>query len=120
MSTPDTYLADHAPVAGSAAGQGEPDPQRWVNARDRELPLPSAANVMSPYADLTLAGKTMETRRVVDPLLSRELLQPRVTDYVSGQDAASGLISPVFADLTGLPPLMTRGAPRLPGLSRDP
>jgi acetyl esterase/lipase len=48
----------------------------------------------------------METRREVDPLLSRELLQPRVTDYTSGHDPATGLISPVFADLSGLPPLI--------------
>ena len=61
---------------------------------------------MSPYADLTLAGTTLETRREVDPLLSREALQARVTDYTSGQDAAVGLISPVFADLSGLPPLI--------------
>jgi acetyl esterase/lipase len=61
---------------------------------------------MSPYADLTLAGTTIETRREVDPLLSGELLQARVTDYTSGQDAALGLISPVFADLSGLPPLL--------------
>jgi monoterpene epsilon-lactone hydrolase len=61
---------------------------------------------MSPYADLTLAGASMETRREVDPLLSRELLQPRVIDYTSGQDAALGLISPVFAALSGLPPLI--------------
>ena len=61
---------------------------------------------MSPYADLTLAGTTMETRREVDPLLSRENLQARVPDYTSGQDAALGLISPVFADLSGLPPLI--------------
>jgi acetyl esterase/lipase len=61
---------------------------------------------MSPYADLTLAGTTIETRREVDPLLSREALQARVTDYTAGQDAASGLISPVFADLFGLPPLI--------------
>jgi acetyl esterase/lipase len=91
--------------AGESAGGGLAV-ATMVNARDRELPLPVAAYVMSPYADLTLAGTTMETRRVVDPLLSRELLQPRVTDYTSGQDAASGLISPIFADLTGLPPLM--------------
>src|SRR5262249_46674055 len=31
---------------------------------------------------------------------------PRVADYVSGQDAALGLISPIFADLSGLPPLI--------------
>ena len=44
--------------------------------------------------------------RLPDPLLSRELLQPPVTDYAAGQDAALGLISPIFADLSGLPPLI--------------
>jgi epsilon-lactone hydrolase len=77
-----------------------------VNAREHGLPLPAAAYLMSPYADLTLAGTTMETRSEVDPLLSRDLLRPRVADYVSGQDAAIGLISPVFAELSGLPPLI--------------
>ena len=61
---------------------------------------------MSPYVDLTLAGTSTESKRDVDPLLSRELLQPRVADYTHGQDAALGLISPVFADLSGLPPLI--------------
>jgi acetyl esterase/lipase len=61
---------------------------------------------MSPYADLTLTGTTMRTKHEVDSLLSRENLHPRVTDYTAGQDAASGLISPVFADLSGLPPLI--------------
>jgi acetyl esterase/lipase len=61
---------------------------------------------MSPYADLTLAGTTIDTKSKADPLLSRELLQPRVPDYTAGQDAALGLISPVFADLSGLPPLI--------------
>jgi epsilon-lactone hydrolase len=77
-----------------------------VNARDHGLPLPAAAFVMSPYADLTLAGATMDTKRTADPLLSRELLQPRVTDYTAGHNPAAGLISPVFADLSGLPPLI--------------
>jgi hypothetical protein len=44
------------------------------------------------------------TKREADPLLSRELLQSRVTDDTSGQDAALGLIRPVFADVSGLPP----------------
>ena len=77
-----------------------------VNARDHGLPLPAAAFVMSPYADLTLAGATMETKREADPLMSREGLHARVTDYTSGQDAALGLISPIFAELSGLPPLI--------------
>ncbi len=77
-----------------------------VNARDHGVPLPAAAFVMSPYADLTLAGTTMQTKREVDVLMSRENLQPRVTDYTAGQDAALGLISPIFADLSCLPPLI--------------
>jgi monoterpene epsilon-lactone hydrolase len=91
--------------AGDSAGGGLAI-ATLVNARDHGLPLPAAALVMSPYVDLTLAGTTMETKRDVDPLLNRELLQPRVADYTSGQDAALALISPVFADLSGLPPLI--------------
>ena len=91
--------------AGESAGGGLAI-ATLVNARDHGLPLPAAAFVMSPYADLSLAGTTMETRHEVDPLLSREALQARVTDYTSGQDPALGLISPVFADLSDLPPLI--------------
>ena len=91
--------------AGESAGGGLAI-ATLVNARDRGLALPAAAYVMSPYVDLTLAGATMETKRDVDPLLNRELLAPRVADYTQGQDPALGLISPVFADLTGLPPLI--------------
>src|SRR6266702_4580596 len=72
--------------AGESAGGGLAV-ATLVNARDHGLPLPAAAFVMSPYADLTLAGTTMQTKREVDPLLSRENLQARVTDYTSGQDA---------------------------------
>jgi epsilon-lactone hydrolase len=91
--------------AGESAGGGLAI-ATLVNARDHGLPLPAAAFVMSPYVDLTLTGTTMESRREVDPLLNRELLEARVTDYTSGQNAALALISPAFADLSGLPPLI--------------
>ena len=91
--------------AGESAGGGLAI-ATLVNARDHGLPLPAAAFVMSPYADLTLAGTTMQTKREVDVLMSPEALQSRVTDYTSGQDPALGLISPIFADLSGLPPLI--------------
>ncbi len=91
--------------AGESAGGGLAV-ATLVNARDHGLPLPAAAYVMSPYADLTLAGATMQTKRAADPLLSPQALQARVTDYTAGQDAGLGLISPIFADLSGLPPLI--------------
>jgi monoterpene epsilon-lactone hydrolase len=91
--------------AGESAGGGLAI-ATLVNARDHGLPLPAAAFVMSPYADLTLAGGTMEAKREVDPLLSPQALSARIPDYTAGQDAALGLISPIFADLSGLPPLI--------------
>jgi epsilon-lactone hydrolase len=91
--------------AGESAGGGLAI-ATLVNARDHGLPLPAAAFAMSPMTDLTLAGTTMETKREVDPLMSLERLEPRVADYTAGQDAALGLISPIFADLSGLPPLI--------------
>ena len=94
--------------AGESAGGGLAV-ATLVNGRDHGLPMPAAAVVMSPYADLTLAGATIDTRREVDPLLSREALQARIPDYTSGNDAALGLISPIFADLSGLPPLIIQG-----------
>ena len=91
--------------AGESAGGGLAV-ATMVNARDHGLPLPAAAYAMSPYADLTLAGTTMQAKRDADPLLSPEALRARVPDYTSGQDASLGLISPIFADLSGLPPLI--------------
>jgi epsilon-lactone hydrolase len=91
--------------AGESAGGGLAI-ATLVNARDHGLPLPAAALVMSPYVDLTLSGATMETKRAVDPLLSPEALRARVSDYTAGHDAALGLISPVFAEVSSLPPLI--------------
>jgi acetyl esterase/lipase len=77
-----------------------------LKARDRGLPLPAAAYAMSPYVDLTLSGTTMRTKSEADPLFTRELFEERVNDYTAGQDPGLGLISPIFADLSGLPPLV--------------
>jgi acetyl esterase/lipase len=97
--------ASNIVFAGESAGGGLAV-ATLINARDHGLPLPTAAFVMSPMTDLTLAGTTMETRREADPLFTRELLQDRVNDYTAGQDAALPLMSPIFADLAGLPPLI--------------
>jgi acetyl esterase/lipase len=91
--------------AGESAGGGLAI-ATLVNARDHGLPLPAAAYAMSPYADLTLAGATMDTKRDLDPLLSPEALRARVPDYTAGHDPSLALISPIFADLAGLPPLI--------------
>jgi monoterpene epsilon-lactone hydrolase len=74
--------------------------------RDRGASLPACALLLSPYADLTLSGDTVSSKAAVDPLLSPESLRLRVLDYAGDVDPADPLISPVFGDLGGLPPLL--------------
>jgi acetyl esterase/lipase len=92
-------------LAGDSAGAGLVV-ATMLALRDAGTPLPSAGFLMSPYADLTLSGDTIDERQAVDLILTPEGLRLRVADYVGGADAADPLISPVFADLRGLPPLL--------------
>jgi monoterpene epsilon-lactone hydrolase len=92
-------------LAGESAGGGLVV-ATLISARDQGLPLPAAAYLLSPYADLTLSGESMRSKREADPLMSPDALLARIPDYTAGQDAALPLISPIFADLTGLPPLI--------------
>ncbi len=77
-----------------------------VALRDRGVPLPCAAAVFSPWADLTLRGTTVETKADVDVAVTASGLRTRGAEYVGSSDATIPTISPVFADLTGLPPLL--------------
>jgi hypothetical protein len=55
----------------------------------------------------------MESKRAADPLLSPQALGARVPDHTAGHNAALGLISPIFADPSTLPPLIIQvGTPR--------
>ncbi len=77
-----------------------------VALRDRGLPLPSSAAVFSPWADLTLGGATITTKADVDVALTAGGLRVRGAEYVGTADPTTPTVSPVFADLTGLPPLL--------------
>jgi epsilon-lactone hydrolase len=92
-------------VLGDSAG-GNLAVAVTVAARDEGLPLPSCVAVISPFADLTLSGASMELRKLVDPYVTRELLQSMATEYLSGADPADPRCSAVFADLDDLPPLL--------------
>jgi acetyl esterase/lipase len=92
-------------LAGESAGAGLAV-ATLLALRDAGTPLPSSAFLMSPYADLTLSGDTLLENQGIDPILTPEGLRLRVPDYVDGADAADPLISPIFADLSGLPPLL--------------
>jgi acetyl esterase/lipase len=92
-------------LAGESAGAGLAV-ATLLALRDAGTPLPSSAFLMSPYADLTLSGETILENQAIDPILTPEGLRLRVPDYVGGADASDPQISPVFGDLSGLPPLL--------------
>jgi acetyl esterase/lipase len=95
----------HIALAGESAGGGLAV-ATLLALREAGTPLPSAAYLMSPYADLTLSGETLADRQALDAVLKPAGLRARVPDYVAGADAADPLISPIFGDLSGLPPLL--------------
>ena len=102
----DTGVAASAiAIAGESAGAGLAA-ATLVALKHAGLPQPSGAVLMSPWADLTLSGDSISAKAAVDPALTPEGLRRRAVDYVPAGDRAAELVSPIFADLTGLPPLL--------------
>jgi acetyl esterase/lipase len=92
-------------VAGESAGAGLVVGV-LIAAREAGLPQPTAAVLFSPWVDLTLSGATMQTKAAADPAVTSDGLRRRVGDYAGSRDPADGAISPLFADLGGLAPLL--------------
>ena len=65
--------------------------------------LPRGLILMSPWADLTMSGKSHLTRADIDPVLSDVYLQKAITSYIQNQDLKSPFISPLFGEYDGFP-----------------
>lgn len=92
-------------VAGDSAGGGLALALA-LRARAEGVPQPAALGLVSPWVDLTLDGLD-ET--IDDPLLSRGWLELGVRSY-AGTDVRHPEVSPLLADLTGLPPMFVHAA----------
>jgi salicylate hydroxylase len=106
-------LREHAPrrvvVSGEDAGGGLAIALA-VRLRDAGDPLPAALHVVSPFCDLTVTSERANRMPGPDPWLNRDRLRLLVASYIHTADPASPLISPVRADLQGLPPLLIHAA----------
>jgi monoterpene epsilon-lactone hydrolase len=91
-------------VSGDSAGGGLAL-ATLVALRDAGDPLPAAGVHLSAWADLSLSGDSMTANEPLDPLVNRELLQQMADGYLGEHDPTDPRVSPVFADLAGLPPL---------------
>ncbi len=92
-------------VAGDSAGGGLAV-ALLVATRDAGQAMPAAAALMSPTVDLTSSGASMTERADQDPITTPAMLRQIAADYLAGADPKTPLASPLFAALTGLPPLL--------------
>ncbi len=92
-------------VAGDSAGGGLTAALLLALGAEGD-PRPAGAVLLSPWVDLTLSGASMEERAAEDPICSPGSLARSAAWYAGGEDPACPLISPLFGDLTGLPPLL--------------
>jgi salicylate hydroxylase len=81
-----------------------------VRLRDAGATLPAALHVVSPFCDLTLTSPAANEMSGQDPWLNRDRLRFAVASYIHTADPTTPLISPVNADLRGLPPLLIQAA----------
>jgi acetyl esterase/lipase len=77
-----------------------------LRLRDGGVRLPDAAFTFSAVTDLTCSGLSMRTRADVDPLINPALVPVAAAHYLGGADPRDPLVSPVFGDYRGLPPLL--------------
>ena len=67
--------------------------------------MPAGGILFSPWTDLTASGASVKSREGIDPMIpNRDILITMAAYYHS--DATESLVSPLLADLTGLPPLL--------------
>ncbi|MEL0111905.1 MAG: alpha/beta hydrolase [Rickettsiales bacterium] len=69
-------------------------------------PLPGAAVPMSAWTDLAQTGESLQSKADVDPIISKLYLDRMAGYYLNGADAETPLASPLYGDLSGLPPLL--------------
>lgn len=106
-----TLEAGRAPaaiaVAGESAGAGLAL-AALVAARRAALPLPGAAVCFSPWVDLTLEAPSIERNAAADTVVDRGILARFAAAYLAGADPRTPTASPLYADMSGFPPLFVQ------------
>ena len=74
--------------------------------RDAGEPLPAGAVCISPWTDLAATGASIKSKANVERILDPGSLEKYAKYYASEQDLTNPLISPHYADLSGLPPIL--------------
>jgi len=92
-------------VAGDSAGGGL-TVATLVALRDSDRPLPATGVCLSPWVDLEGIGDSMTSKAAVDPMVQADGLKRMADMYLGALDPRTPLAAPLYAELSGLPPLL--------------
>lgn len=76
-----------------------------LKLKDDGIPLPAVCAVFSPCVDMTISGESHLTRAKSDPCTPEGMTETYLGYYVGSGDPKHPYASPLFGDLTGLPPI---------------
>jgi acetyl esterase/lipase len=97
--------ATHIALAGDSCGANLAI-TTMLRARALGLPTAAALMLMSPWVDMEVSGQTYETNKETDAFFYREVVQGLVGMFLAGGGSPNDpLANPLYADLTGLPPM---------------
>lgn len=99
--------AERIAIGGDSAGGGV-TLATLLSLRAAGRPMPACAWLVSPWVDLEMTGATLDSKADVDPLIHRDYLEELATNYCGGHSRRDPLVSPIHADLAGLPPTLVQ------------
>jgi len=92
-------------VSGQSAGGGL-CLALLLKIKDNKGTQPLGAVAISPWTDLSQSGNTMKTNENIDPIISKKYLDRMAGLYLKGSSFSLPLASPLFGDLSELPPIL--------------
>lgn len=103
VAAPDILLSGESSGGGLAVALA-------IAVRDAGMAEPAGVFAACPFADLTLSSPSLHTFHGDDPAANRDLLSYFAASYFQGHEPTDPLVSPLFGDLRGLPPLLLTAA----------
>ena len=99
------YAPDHVLLAGDSAG-GNMALRMTQNLLAEGKPIPKCLLLFSPWTDMTADSGSYEEMKSLDPVLTKKYITDAANAYISGEgDPSDPRFSPLFGELTGLPPV---------------
>jgi monoterpene epsilon-lactone hydrolase len=96
-------------VGGDSAGGGL-TLSMLLALREAGAAMPAAAILLAPWTDLTVSSPSYRSNRKFDPIITQDGLREAGLWYAGERNPADPMMSPLFADLRGLPPMLIHAA----------